>query len=100
MSGARSRQPGRSLPALTLLLSLLLGTSCSSAPPSRPPGPAQGTSTGAAPAVTPPPAAQGTALKTAAPGVLAKAKAERDALEAVIAFGSPSSLMRACGVWV
>ncbi|HTX71583.1 MAG TPA: tetratricopeptide repeat protein [Rectinemataceae bacterium] len=34
-------------------------------------------------------------MKTAAPGVLAKAKAERDALEAVIAFGSPSSLMRA-----
>ena len=37
----------------------------------------------------------GTALKTAEPAVLAKAKADREALESLVAFGSPVSLARA-----
>jgi tetratricopeptide (TPR) repeat protein len=52
------------------------------------------TASGAASA-TANPASAGTVLKTAKPAVLAKAKAERDALEARIAFGSPDALRSA-----
>ncbi|MDA8425247.1 MAG: hypothetical protein M0Z80_03840 [Treponema sp.] len=65
------------------------------AKPTAPPTAAKPPPTAPKPGPPSAPALPGIALKTAAPSVLARTKAERDRLEAEIAFGSPDSLAAA-----
>ncbi|HOX31341.1 MAG TPA: tetratricopeptide repeat protein [Spirochaetales bacterium] len=91
MSRRGRRGAGAASPAGAALLSCLLSLACASSPdPRASPAPLPEAGAGEAQAAGP-----GTALKTAEAAELSKARDERGAIEAAIAFGSPSSLERA-----
>jgi len=79
-------------------LALFAALSCASGPQARQDDSAPPSEKPRASSPAPAAASEGTAIRTADPAELSRARDERAAIEAAIAFGSPSSLKKALGL--